>query len=90
MSRSVSRLALILCGAAAALALSGCAYDYLQRTDKVGYSAGDAVNANLEAQTMNPSKDSAYSTKGLGKNGYVKPTSPTGGMEEAPPVPTAN
>ncbi len=85
----MSRLALILGTMAAALALSGCAYDYLQRTDKVGYSAGDAVKANLEAQTMNPSKDSAFSTKGLGKNGYVAPKSPTGGMSEAPDPPVA-
>jgi hypothetical protein len=87
MNRLLRPVALILCGTAAALALTGCAYDYLQRTDKVGYSAGDAVKANLEAQTTNPAKDSAYSTKGLGKNGYVEPKSPTGGMTEAP---TAN
>jgi hypothetical protein len=89
MNRVLGPLALIVCGTAAALALSGCAYDYLQRTDRVGYSAGDAVKANMAAQTVNPSKDSAYSTKGLGKNGYVEPKSPTGGMEEAPPPPTA-
>ncbi len=83
----MSRLALILAGTAAALALSGCAYDYLQRTDKVGYSAGDAVKANLEAQTIDPARDSSYSTKGLGKNGYVEPKSPTGGMTEAPAAP---
>ena len=82
----MSRLALILAGTAA-LALSGCAYDYLQRTDKVGYSAGDAVKANLEAQTIDPARDAAYSTKGLGKNGYVEPKSPTGGMEPAPAAP---
>lgn len=85
----MNRLALLLCGTAAALALSGCAYDYLQRTDKVGYSAGDAVKANLQAQTMNPSKASAYSTGGLGKNGAVEPKSPSGGMDEAPPPPVA-
>jgi hypothetical protein len=90
MNRVVSRVALILCGTTAALALGGCAYDYLQRTDKVGYSAGDAVKANMAAQTINPSKDSAYSTKGLGKNGYVKPSTADGGMEEAPPPPTAD
>ena len=89
MTRLVSRLALILAGIAAALALSGCVYDYLQRTDRVGYSAGDAVKANMAAQTINPSKDSAYSTKGLGKDGYVKPSPADGGMEEAPPPPTA-
>lgn len=82
------RLALLVCGTAAMLALGGCAYDYAQRTDKVGYSAGDAVKANLEAQTIDPARDSAYSTKGLGKNGYVQPKSPTGGMDEAPPVDT--
>ena len=86
----MSRIALILAGTAAALTLSGCAYDYLQRTDKVGYSAGDAVKANLEAQTIDPARDAAYSTKGLGKNGYVEPKSPTGGMTEAAPAPTAN
>ena len=80
----MSRLVLILCGTAAALALSGCAYDYLQRTDKVGYSAGDAVKANMAAQTVDPAKDSAYSVKGLGKNGYVEPKPATGGMSEAP------
>ena len=90
MSRPVSRLALILCGTAAALALGGCTYDYLQRTDKVGYSAGDAVKANLAAQTSDPARDSAYSTRGLGKNGYVKPKTADGGMEEAPPPPTAD
>lgn len=80
----MNRLALILGATAAALTLSGCAYDYLQRTDKVGYSAGDAVKANLEAQTFDPARDSAYSTRGLGKNGYVAPKSPSGGMPDAP------
>jgi hypothetical protein len=86
----LSRLGLILGGAAAALMLSGCAYDYLQRTDRVGYSAGDAIRANMEAQTINPAADAAYSTKGLGKNGYVAPKSPSGGMEAAPDAPVAN
>jgi hypothetical protein len=54
-----------------ALALGGCTYDYLQHTDRVAYSAGDAVTANLESETINPSKRSMYSTAGLGKNGAV-------------------
>ncbi|MDB5538521.1 MAG: hypothetical protein JWQ89_248 [Devosia sp.] len=57
--------------AALAVLLSGCAYDYLQRTDRVGFRAGNAVKANLEAQTINPAKGSMYNTKGLGKNGPV-------------------
>lgn len=50
-------------------ALGGCAYDYLQRTDRVGYSAGNAVKANIAAQTIDPA--TATSTKGLGKNGII-------------------
>ena len=55
------------------LPLGGCAYDYLQRTDRVAYSAGDAVKANLQSQTTNPTSDSQYNTGGLGKNGDVIP-----------------
>jgi len=62
------RLAAVL-GLAALL--GGCTYDYIQRTDRVAYSAGDAVRANLERETMNPSSRSQYVTKGLGKNGNV-------------------
>lgn len=52
-------------------ALSGCSYDYRQRTDRVAYSAGDAVRANLARETSNPSRGSMYSTGGLGQNGPV-------------------
>ena len=61
---------------ALALARSGCAYDYLQHTDRVSYTAGDAVRANLASETTNPSKRSMYSTKGLGRNGNVLATAP--------------
>ncbi|MEO8882333.1 MAG: hypothetical protein ABI377_02790 [Devosia sp.] len=54
--------------------LGGCTYDYLQHTDRIGYQAGDAVAANLEGETINPSKRSMYVTSGLGKNGSVMPT----------------
>lgn len=59
----------------ALLSLCGCTYDYLQRTDRVAYSAGDAVRANIESQTIDPSKKSQYVTTGLGKNGEMKPDS---------------
>jgi hypothetical protein len=59
------------------LPLGGCAYDYLQHTDRVGYSAGDAVHANLEGETINPSKRSMRLLGGLGKNGVVAPSSGT-------------
>ena len=54
-----------------AASLGGCTYDYLQRTDRVAYSAGDAVRYNIEQQTTNPSHRRQYVTTGLGKNGYV-------------------
>ncbi len=51
--------------------LSGCAYDYLQTTDRIAYSSGDAVKANLESQTANPSTDSQYDVTDLGEDGPV-------------------
>ena len=61
----------------ATLLAGGCAYDYAQRTDRVGYSAGNAVKANMAMQTINPSKDSMYNTKGLGKDGVIDPDAQT-------------
>jgi hypothetical protein len=72
----MSRLVAAAIVAGTALLLGGCAYDYLQHTDRVSYSAGDAVKANLAQETINPSKRSMYLKGGLGKNGpvVVKPT----------------
>ena len=56
-----------------AFALSGCTYDYLQNSDRVGYHAGDAVKANLATSTTDPSSASNYNKKGLGKDGNVIP-----------------
>jgi hypothetical protein len=67
------------------LLLSGCGYDYLNHTDRVSYAAGDAVHANLERETKNPSKRSMYRTGGLGKNGSVIPR----GTVSAPAVAAA-
>ena len=58
-----------------AICLGGCSYDYLNHSDRVAYSAGDAVKANLEAETTNPAKRSMYNVNGLGKNGDVDDTS---------------
>ncbi len=56
-----------------ALLLGGCVYDYAQHTDRVGYSAGNAVKANLARETTNPSTAWGNVTTGLGKNGPVIP-----------------
>lgn len=77
------RTALVATAGALTLAmLAGCTYDYVQRTDRVGYSAGDAVKANLEMQTADPSRGSSYSVRRLGENGvvvYDAPDEDTGG-----------
>ena len=71
MSMSAPRKTLLIAAALSALALllTGCSYDYLQHSDRVAYSAGDAVKANLEGETTNPDGKNAYNTKGLGANG---------------------
>ncbi|HHS82250.1 MAG TPA: hypothetical protein ENJ68_01910 [Devosia sp.] len=64
-----------IAGVCVALVLSmagaGCAYDYLQHTDRVAFGAGNAVTSNLEGQTTDPSSHSQQHTQGLGKNGDV-------------------
>jgi hypothetical protein len=70
------RISTTALAAALILTLSGCAHDYTQRTDRVAFHAGNAVRANIEAQTINPSKKSMKSTAGLGKNGTVVTTEP--------------
>ena len=67
----IRRLGLI----ALALLLAGCSYDYLQHTDRVAYSAGDAVEHNLAQETVNPSKTSMNDKTGLGKNGVLTASS---------------
>ncbi len=66
--RAAIRVAAIVLLAALA---SGCAYDYANHSDRVAFSAGNAVKANLEMETLNPSKKSMNRTSGLGKNGEV-------------------
>ena len=57
-------LALVL-----AATLTGCSYDYTQNTDRVAFSAGDAVKSNMALQTIDPSKKSMNDTSGLGQDG---------------------
>lgn len=65
---ALTRVAIAL---AATLAVSGCAYDYLQTTDRVAYSAGDAVRANIARETTNPSSTNMNDVSQLGSNGNV-------------------
>jgi hypothetical protein len=69
------KLALVV--ASLGVTMAGCTYDYLNHSDRIAYSAGDAVNANLERETINPSKKSMYLRWGLGRNGSVIPKTTT-------------
>lgn len=71
------RFMLAAIAALATLSLTGCAYDYLQHSDRISYSAGDAVKANLARETTDPANPDSTSTKGLGKNGATVPADPT-------------
>jgi hypothetical protein len=62
------RVALVV---VATMTLTACAYDYLQHSDRIAYSAGDAVRANLERETADPSHGAMYDLDGLGANGAV-------------------
>lgn len=70
MTRMIIPLGL---GVLALMTLSGCSYDYLQRTDKVSYRAGDAVRSNIEGAVEDPVDESRNRTKGLGKDGAITP-----------------
>ncbi len=76
------RTVALLAGTGVVLALGGCTYDHLQQTDRVGYHAGDAVKANLEAETVNPQSLTHYKKSGLGKDGALFP--PAGSSETTP------
>lgn len=56
---------------ALAVLLGGCSYDYTNHLDRVSYSAGNAVKANLARETADPSKKSMNDTTGLGKDGNM-------------------
>lgn len=76
MSIPFKLAALLLLGAS----LGGCTYDYLQRTDRVAFSAGNAVRANIERETSNPTSKAHYRTKGLGRNGNVTAAAEAGAI----------
>lgn len=78
-STRMNRRGLVLVVAAASLALSGCSADYLNHRDTITLQAGDAVEANLHKETINPSAGYMYNTGGLGADGGVIPDDSTKG-----------
>lgn len=77
MSSSGSRFGKLAANVITVLALSalaaGCTYEQANHSDRVTLAAGNAVRANLERETVNPSKGSMYWLRGLGRNGVVIP-----------------
>lgn len=56
-----------------AVMLGACTYDHLNRSDRITFAGGNAVRANLERETTDPSNASKFALGGLGKNGFVIP-----------------
>lgn len=79
-------IAAIASAAILAALVSGCTYDSLNRSDRITLAAGNAVRANLERSTINPTKKSMYQTGGLGRDGNVIPD-PDAEPAAAAPVP---
>ena len=71
--RRISGIRTLLAGAAVLTLLGGCTYDYLNHSDRVTLAGGNAVRANIEMQTANPSRASSYDVRGLGRNGEQLP-----------------
>ncbi len=53
------------------LIVSACDPTYLANSDRITQGGGNAVKANLEAQTIDPSSDEQYDVSGLGKDGSM-------------------
>ena len=73
MNQHLLRSASLIATALLSLALGACTYDYLNNLDRVSLAAGNAVQSNLEQETINPSSRRMYKTTGLGANGDVIP-----------------
>ena len=71
------RSASLIVTALLSLLLSACTYDYLNNLDRVTFAGGDAVQRNLEQETVNPAGRQKYKTTGLGANGSVIPPKTT-------------
>jgi hypothetical protein len=77
-------LRIVLLAGAVMAPLGGCTYDYLNRQDRVTFAAGNAVRANLERETADPTDRSRYSVKGLGRNGQQIPKEESATISAAP------
>ena len=84
MNQHIMRTASLLATALLSLGLSACSFDYLNNLDRVTLAGGNAVQGNLEQETINPAGRHSYKTTGLGVDGDVIPP------KEAPPTTTTS
>jgi hypothetical protein len=84
MNQHLLRSASLIATALLSLALCACTYDYLNNLDRVSLAGGNAVQSNLEQETINPSSRRMYKTTGLGANGSVIPKDASGASSAAP------
>lgn len=78
MNQHLMRTASLLATALLSLGLSACTFDYLNNLDRMTLAGGNAVQSNLEQETVNPANRQSYKTKGLGADGNVVPPKTTG------------
>ena len=81
---AVTMLRIVLLTGAVMAPLGGCNYDYLNRQDRVTFAGGNAVRANLERETADPTNRSRYSVKGLGRTGQQIPKEESATTAAAP------
>jgi hypothetical protein len=89
MTDHLMRTASLIATALLALALSACTFDYLNNLDRVTLAGGNAVQSNLERETIDPSKRQSYRTRGLGADGSVIPDTPAPSTK-SPAAPAAS
>jgi hypothetical protein len=85
MNQHLMRSASLLATALLSLGLSACTFDYLNNLDRVTLAGGNAVQSNLEQETINPTGKRSYKTTGLGADGGVMPKDSS--VSAAPPAP---
>ena len=89
MNQHLMRTASLLATALLSLGLSACTFDYLNNLDRVTLAGGNAVQSNLEQETVNPANRQSYKTKGLGADGDVVPDKKSDAPSAQPTAPRA-
>jgi hypothetical protein len=84
------RRALYVLGLLSTVPLAGCTFDYLNNLDRISLAGGNAVQANLEQSTINPSHRRSYKTEGLGAQGNVIPSKTAASSVPQPTAPVAS